>query len=214
MGQLKAAALEEVTKDINHRRETSKSPGRDKSKTPEPIDNTLLGAITSRPGLNGKRGSFVLRKEQNDDDMSVSDMDCSDDEAGNKTNIEMNVKIPQMQPRVINRPMRGRIPNQVGPRRVSPGRFKPLGQSGLVAPMDNPSRPRLRQPPPHLIAQQKAAQINNQILNKNSKPGIEDAFDDVENDEEIPENPEKYDNDELQNALEEVVKELNRYKLT
>ena len=47
--------------------------------------------------------------------MSVSDMDCSDDEGGNKTNIEMNVKIPTMQPRVIKRPMRGgRITNQVG----------------------------------------------------------------------------------------------------
>jgi hypothetical protein len=35
--------------------------------------------------------------------MSMSDMDCSDEEGGTKPNIEMNVKIPQMKPRIINR---------------------------------------------------------------------------------------------------------------
>lgn len=235
--QLKAATVEEVIKDINDRREVSKSPARD-SASPEPIpDNTLLGAITGAGHMTGKRGSFVLRKDKNDDDdMSVSDMDCSDDE-GNKTNIEMNVKIPAFAPRIINRaktrqtrPTRGRTVSQVGPRRVSPGRFQPAAAAagpatGLVAPIDI-VRPLLRQPPPHIIAQQKAALISNKIQDKNhvgnSKQNNTAQLDEECNEEDYGPNmppqlgpvPDKYNLPDLQSALEEVQKELGRYKLT
>ena len=73
-------------------------------------------------GLKYIVGSFVLRKEVGDeDDMSVSDMDCSEDEA-NKPAIEVNVKIPpSMQPRQL----KNSLPRMAGPRRISPGRFGP-----------------------------------------------------------------------------------------
>lgn len=168
--------------------------------------------------------------------MSVSDMDCSDDE-GNKTNIEMNVKIPAFAPRIINRaktrqtrPTRGRTVSQVGPRRVSPGRFQPAAAAagpatGLVAPIDI-VRPLLRQPPPHIIAQQKAALISNKIQDKNhvgnSKQNNTAQLDEECNEEDYGPNmppqlgpvPDKYNLPDLQSALEEVQKELGRYKLT
>ena len=62
--------------------------------------------------------------------MSVSDMDCSEDEA-NKTSIEVNVKIPpSMQPRQL----KNNMPKINVPRRVSPGRFNPIAAQELATP--------------------------------------------------------------------------------
>ena len=141
-----------------------------------------------------------MRKEQNDDDMSVSDMDCSDDEAtpGGKGAIEMNVKIPQMQPRVIHHSTRPNRTRMVGPRRVSPGRFQPLAPARLATPVELNSRPNLRQPPPKIV-EQKSKNVAEAFAN--DEPSLGPV-------------PASYNIPELQEALEAVSKELERYKLT
>merc|ERR1712134_18975 len=76
------------------------------------------------PSRSDRRASFVLRKEKKDgDDDAESDMEVSDDEdtqgqiEKKKTQIEMNVKIPQMMPRSLQKARQG-SPSLVGPKRV------------------------------------------------------------------------------------------------
>ena len=70
---------------------------------------------------------------------------------------------------------------------------------------------RLRPPPPHLVAQQKAAAIANRI-NRNS---VSEAFEiNDENDENVGPITDPYPDPDYQSALELVSKELGRYKLT
>ena len=69
---------------------------------------------------------------------------------------------------------------------------------------------RLRPPPPHLVAAQKAAAIASKI---NARTSVTEAFDN-ENDEYIGPSKDSYQDPEYQNALELVSKELGRYKLT
>merc|ERR1712136_688511 len=131
--------------------------------------------------------------------------DCSEDEA-NKTSIEVNVKIPpSMQPRQL----KNNIPKINVPRRVSPGRFNPIAAQELATPPQT-NMPRLRPPPPHLVAAQKAAAIASKI---NARTSVTEAFDN-ENDENVGPLKSSYPDLEYQNALELVSKELGRYKLT
>ena len=102
----------------------------------EPADDQPIPVVSKR---SDRRASFVLRKgievrkkldrlflfseKKDGDDDAESDMEVSDDEdtqgqvEKKKTQIEMNVKIPQMMPRSLQK-TRQSSPSLVGPKRV------------------------------------------------------------------------------------------------
>lgn len=139
-----------------------------------------LPAVPTRQNTSYyRRGSFVLRKETHEDDESISDMDCdSEEEEPEAPTIEVNVKVPSFQPRVLKR---GTPSVMIGPRRVSPGKF---------------------------ITQKPKAQKAKSDKIKKSKTPTEPI--------EIPDDPpveEKFDDKFLQQALDEISKEVKKYKL-
>lgn len=148
-----------------------------------PLPPYLPGASTKYQ----KRGSFVLRKETHDDDQSKSDMDVDSEDDLPEKQIEVNVKIPiVMQPRTIRRP----TPNKmIGPKRVNAiGKF--TTQSALkTLQSGSPEQPKIT----------KKEKINEPI--------------EIEDDPLDHFQVQKFDDEDSQKALDEIMKDVEKYKL-
>lgn len=159
----------------------------------EPPEDQPVPVVSKR---NDRRASFVLRKEKKDgDDDAESDMEVSDDEdtqgqvEKKKAQIEMNVKIPQMMPRSIQK-TRQSSPSLVGPKRVG-------GATSYVTKKSTK--------PIAINISKKAIET---VVNHIPDPKPNDLNDPLER------RKENYDLQELQTALEEILKELEKYKIT
>ncbi|CAG5110710.1 Oidioi.mRNA.OKI2018_I69.chr2.g5085.t1.cds [Oikopleura dioica] len=133
-------------------------------------------------------GSFVLRKETIDDDQSKSDMDCDSEDDQPEKPIEVNVKIPiAMQPRTLRRPT---PTGMIGPKRVPIGKFTTVKSSSVG--------PRKSSP------EESARSMKKGKIKMNTEPiEIEDDGFALE----------KFDDEDSQKALDEIMKDVNKYKL-
>jgi len=158
-----------------------------------------------------RRGSFVLRKEKVDkDDNSESDMDMSDDEE-DKKQIETNVPMPAMMPRSISKtgrqgsPSLGMTGAATGTRATAPTTTSAstslLGPKRVAPAAYVVAKTKIPQKPVDLVKPGKAAQIQ--------PPVVIGAVGEMEEKQR-----DQYDLPELQNALDEILKELEKYKVT